>query len=78
MEMKGTVHNGVVVVQHPELLPEGAEVTVRVEGSARPAPTPAQKPALAERLLKHAGTVPDLPADLAEQHDHYVHGTPKR
>jgi hypothetical protein len=21
---------------------------------------------------------PDLPADLAEQHDHYLYGTPKR
>ena len=25
-------------------------------------------------MLKHAGTVPDLPADMAEQHDHYIHG----
>jgi hypothetical protein len=37
-----------------------------------------RKPTLAERLLRHAGTVPDLPADMAEQHDHYAHGAPKR
>jgi hypothetical protein len=29
-------------------------------------------------LLKHAGCLTDLPADMAEQHDHYIHGTPKR
>ena len=29
-------------------------------------------------LLKHAGTPTGLPSDLAEQHDHYIHGTPKR
>jgi hypothetical protein len=28
--------------------------------------------------LKLAGTVDDLPPDMAEQHDHYIHGTPKR
>jgi hypothetical protein len=37
---------------------------------------PDNKPTLSERLLKHAGTVPDLPPDLAERHDHYIHGTP--
>jgi len=37
-----------------------------------------RKPTLSERLLKHAGTVPDLPPDMAEQHDHYTHGTPKQ
>jgi hypothetical protein len=29
-------------------------------------------------LLKIAGTVKNLPPDFAAQHDHYVHGTPKR
>jgi hypothetical protein len=33
---------------------------------------------LSRRLLKHAGTVPGLPADMARQHDHYIHGSPKR
>jgi hypothetical protein len=73
MEFEGTVQNGVIVVDSPEPLPEGARVKVRVE----PPPLPRQ-PALRDRLLKHAGTVPGLPPDLAEQHDHYTHGTPKR
>ena len=29
-------------------------------------------------LLELAGTAEGLPEDLAEQHDHYLHGTPKR
>ena len=33
---------------------------------------------LTRRLLKIAGKVEDLPADLAAQHDHYLYGMPKR
>jgi len=29
-------------------------------------------------LLKFAGTLSDLPSDFAAEHDHYIHGTPKR
>jgi len=71
MELDGTVQNGVIVLDHQETLPEGAKVKIVLD-------TPDKTPTLAQRLLKHAGTVPDLPPDLAEQHDHYLHGTPKR
>ena len=30
------------------------------------------------RLLEIAAKVHGLPSDFAEQHDHYIHGTPKR
>ena len=64
----------VIVPDQPVQLPVGQKLRVRVEVAE-----PSEKaPTLAERLLKHAGTVPDLPADMAEQHDHYIHGTPKR
>jgi hypothetical protein len=33
---------------------------------------------LSRRLRSIAGKAKGLPADLAEQHDHYIHGTPKR
>ena len=33
---------------------------------------------LSRRLLSVAGLAVGLPSDLAEQHDHYIHGTPKR
>jgi hypothetical protein len=61
-----------MVVLDPKVeLPEGIEV--RVE----PLPPPSGK-TLAERLGDLIGSVPDLPPDMAEQHDHYLHGAPKR
>jgi hypothetical protein len=39
-------------------------------------PTPRNE--LTRRLLAIAASMPDLPSDWAEQHDHYIHGTPKR
>ncbi len=70
MEFEGTVQNGVIVVNSTESLPEGARVRVIVE-EAPPKPT-------LSSLLKYAGALSDMPADFAEQHDHYIHGTPKR
>ena len=35
-------------------------------------------PSLGEMLLRHAGKAVGLPEDMAAQHDHYLHGTPKR
>ncbi len=32
---------------------------------------------LGEMLLKYAGVIDDLPADIAKNHDHYLYGTPK-
>jgi hypothetical protein len=42
----------------------------------------ARKP-IWERILERTAAIPDeefdkLPTDLAEQHDHYLYGTPKR
>ena len=31
-----------------------------------------------EALLEVAGTAQGLPGDLAHNHDHYLHGTPRR
>jgi hypothetical protein len=69
MEYAGTVQNGVIVVDSTEPLPEGARVRIVLEEG--------EKPTLVG-LLKYAGILPDMPADFAEQHDHYIHGTPKR
>jgi hypothetical protein len=33
-----------------------------------------QPPTLAQQFADLIGTVPDLPSDMAKQHDHYVHG----
>jgi hypothetical protein len=36
-----------------------------------------QLPTLADQFADLIGTVPNLPGDLAEQHDHYIHGVAK-
>jgi hypothetical protein len=40
-------------------------------------PQPPRRKTLAEQLGDLVGSVPDLPPDMAEQHDHYLHGAPK-
>jgi hypothetical protein len=70
MTLQGTVKNGMVVLDQTTALADGTRVEVIV------ADEPA-KPTL-EGVLRLAGTLSDLPADMAAQHDHYIHGTPKR
>jgi len=36
------------------------------------------KRAWGEALMEVAGSVPGLPADFAQNHDHYLHGAPKK
>jgi len=75
-EITGRVVNGIVVLDQPGTLADGTEVRVR----------PVQKPSrredgessLAEMLLSFAGTVEDLPEDMALNHDHYLYGVPKK
>jgi len=71
MELEGVVHNGVIVPDDATALPEGTRVRIIV--------APVDKPkSFGERFAQFKGAVTDLPVDLAEQHDHYRLGTPKR
>ncbi len=72
MEYFGTVTNGVVVLENGDRLPEGTRVRVA------PLESPPSEETLGQRLLKFAGTARNLPSDMADQHDHYLHGRPKR
>ena len=72
MDLTGIVQNGVIVLENAPPLKEGTRVRVSVE------PSKEECKALREMLLEHAGTAKGLPSDMAEQHDHYIHGTPKR
>jgi len=69
MELHGTVQNGVVVFANNPMLPDGTRVSITVE-------EPGREATLGEVLRKYAGCMTDLPPDMAEQHDHYIHGTP--
>ncbi len=70
MKYTGTVKGGVVVLEGVTL--EDGTV-VQVEPLERaPAST------LGQRLKRFAGTARGLPPDMAENHDHYLHGRPKK
>ena len=71
MMYKGHVEDGAVVFDEPVSLPEGTKVRVEPDQSPR-------ELTLAERLKDVIGIVKGLPPDFAAQHDHYIHGTPKR
>jgi hypothetical protein len=71
MELQGVVHNGVIVPDDATVLPEGTRVRIIAATVEKPKP-------FGERFAQFKGAVPDLPTDLAEQHDHYRLGTPKR
>jgi hypothetical protein len=72
MVLEGTIRNGTIVLDQPPVLPEGSRVEVVVK------PTAQEASPLGEMLLRHAGKAVGLPEDLAAQHDHYLHGTPRR
>ncbi len=75
MTLRGRVSGGVVMLENPQALPEGTEVKVApVKKRNRKRNTPD----LTDKLLQWAGTCKGLPEDLARNHDHYLHGSPKR
>jgi len=68
MTYKGTVKNGVVVLEPGTRLPEGVEV--RIE----PVDESDDMASLREGLLRFAGAIKGMPADSARNHDHYLYG----
>ncbi len=74
MLLEGVVRNGKIELDPPKELPEGTRVEVFMKTETTGAET---KPSLLS-LMKIVGTAKDLPVDFADQHDHYIHGTPKR
>lgn len=72
MTYKGKVRNGVVVLETGTDLEEGVDVIVQ------PVADRDDFSSLREGLLKFAGAAKGLPSDMARNHDHYIHGTPKK
>jgi hypothetical protein len=73
MTYHGFIKNGTLVLDAVPDFPEGTEVEVQILPSA-----PVEMTGLGQRLMKYAGKADGLPADLARNHDHYLHGTPKQ
>jgi hypothetical protein len=71
MHIEGHVAGGVIVLDDKTDLPEGTRV--RIVPIA-----PEEARTLAEKFQNVIGKASGLPDDMATQHDHYIHGTPKR
>jgi hypothetical protein len=79
MVYEGHVKNGMVVLDNPVSLPEGARVRVHLaDETADEVVLDEQGQTLGQKLLRYAGKAVDLPADAARNHDHYLYGTPKQ
>ena len=69
----------VIVPDEPVELPQGQTFRVTVDLSTSMDAQEGQRPQWLEKAMQLSAKMPkDLPTDLAEQHDHYIHGTPKR
>lgn len=79
MVYRGHVRHGKIELEADVRLPDGAVVTVEVQGNGSEAEAPGeQTEPLGKTLMRHAGTADGLPADAARNLDHYLYGTPKR
>jgi hypothetical protein len=82
MSARGKIRNGKVVLEDPNVLPDGTEVEVRPVKKRKPTAKPKEPKArprtLAERLANVIGKATGLPADASVNHDHYLYGTPKQ
>ena len=75
MTITARVHNRCIELPPEVDLPEGAEVRVTLPEVAVPA---ADGLTLYDTLSGFIGMAQGLPEDFAAEHDHYLHGTPKR
>ena len=77
MPYEGHVENGVVVLDEPIDLPDGA--TVKIELVTEPAEACDEAgPSFTQRFAEIMGKARSLPEDAAENHDHYLYGVPKK
>jgi len=74
MTLRGHVDKGAVVLNEPIGFPDGTDIEIEVRAIAETD----GGPTLYERLKDVIGTAEGLPVDMAENHDHYIHGVPKR
>ena len=76
MTYRGHIKNGQITLDESVELPEGGVVNVELVDSS--VKTTEGEPTIWAKLLELAGTVEGLPSDMAENHDHYLYGVPKK
>jgi hypothetical protein len=74
MQYEGHVAGGVIVLDNKTDLPDGTRVRI-----VPLVPLVPEEPrTLADKFQNVIGKAKSLPEDMAAQHDHYIHGSPKR
>ena len=66
-----------IIAELPKLKPEELQRVKAGLADLERQQTPPER-SVWDALLEFAGTAEGLPPDLAENHDHYLHGSPKR
>jgi hypothetical protein len=72
MKYTGKIRGGVVVLEGSPPLKDGTVVNVE------PIDQPGRAATLGQRLKRFSGSAQGLPRDMARNHDHYLHGRPKK
>lgn len=79
MTLLGHIENGMIVLDEATTLPDGMKVRVAIVPVGSDESDEIDPPkTLYERYQSIIGAAEGLPEDFAEQHDHYIHGAPKR
>jgi hypothetical protein len=79
MTIPGHVENGRIVLDEAVPLADGMKVRVELLSPASEQKVEEEQiPTLNERYRAIIGIVKDLPCDFARNHDHYIHGQPKK
>ena len=71
MSIAATVENGTIKLPPDIHLPDGTRVEILLPAEEALDDDP-------KWMLKFSGALDGLPEDFADEHDHYIHGTPKR
>ena len=76
MSIVAIVENDTIKLPPGVHLPDGT--TVSIEPREKALTAESRTPTLYESLREHIGCIDTGLSDLADQHDHYLYGTPKR
>ena len=74
MSITATVENDSIKLPPGVHVPDGTKVEIVLQGDTA---AEAESGGTLKWMLQYAGLI-EGPEDLAAEHDHYVHGTPKR
>jgi hypothetical protein len=77
MSITGIVEKGSIKLPPGVNLPDGTPVVIQTQPDIDK-PEPAKKGNSLAWMKEFAGCIDNLPEDFAAEHDHYIHGTPKR